>query len=628
MSDRRGPGGSGLVPSAATGAGVLALAASVSALVWAAGELAGRLVEGRWPPVPPEDAPVIAWRVPQHLGQLSAAWPARFRPWLDGSSSLLAAVLAGAVLLLGAVGAAILSFRSRVRPAPGWQGRGGGFDAAAASIGGGGRLRTGPSRLVSRRQRSGGARWATRRDLRALRVPGPQPGRLVLGEACLGRGGRGPLVATEARHSVLVVGATQSGKTMGLAVPAILEWEGPVIATSVKGDLAQLTLPWRRSQGLCWVFDPTASSGLEPTSVWSPLCEARSWSGAQRVASWLVEATPARGGLSESAFWFAASAKLLAPLLLAAERGGLGMADIVRWTNASQFEEPASILALAGCWEAAGALAACEQRDERIRSSVTTTLETVLAPWEDPVVARRSEHPDIDPDRLLAGSHTLYLCGPASEQHRVQSVFATLVASVVAAAMRRANQEGALQPALLVVLDEAANIAPFRDLDTLASTGSGLGIQLVTVCQDLAQLATRYGRERSRTITNNHRAKIILSGVSDLDTLDLVSGLAGDQAVRDQTVTADLRDGRRTTTTSTVFRRLASTDQLRRLPPGSGMLVYGHLPACRLRLRPWFSQGELYRRVRAGQRASESQPESSMSAPSSPSPNTITAFGP
>ena len=41
----------------------------------------------------------------------------------------------------------------------------------------------------------------------------------------------------ERRHSLLVVGPTQSGKTSGLAIPALLEWQGPVLATSVKGDL-------------------------------------------------------------------------------------------------------------------------------------------------------------------------------------------------------------------------------------------------------------------------------------------------------------------------------------------------------------------------------------------------------
>jgi type IV secretion system protein VirD4 len=154
-----------------------------------------------------------------------------------------------------------------------------------------------------------------------------------------------------------------------------------------------------------------------------------------------------------------------------------------------------------------------------------------------------------------------------------------------------------LERPLLLVLDEAANIAPLRDLDTLASTAAGLGIQLVTVCQDLAQLSTRYGAERARTIANNHRAKVILSGIADVGTLDTLSGLAGEQAVHEETVTSDLRDGRRSTSSSIAYRRLAPADELRRIRPGDGVLVYGHLPAARLSLRPWYADATLRRKA-------------------------------
>jgi type IV secretion system protein VirD4 len=190
-------------------------------------------------------------------------------------------------------------------------------------------------------------------------------------------------------------------------------------------------------------------------------------------------------------------------------------------------------------------------------------------------------------------------CRPTShEQHRVQGLFAALVSSAVAAAIKRVNETAApLDPPLLLVLDEAANIAPIPDLDTLASTGAGMGIQLVTVCQDLAQLANRYGPDRSRTIANNHRAKVLLTGVSDLATLDMLSGLVGEAAVREETLTHDLRDGRRTRSSTVAFRRLAPTDELRRIPPGEGLLIYGHLPPVRLRLRPWYQDRVLRKRA-------------------------------
>jgi type IV secretion system protein VirD4 len=345
------------------------------------------------------------------------------------------------------------------------------------------------------------------------------------------------------------------------------------------------------------VFDPTATSG-EDAAGWSPLAEAGDWRGAQRVAGWMVDTTPARSGLSEGAFWFAAAAKQLGPLLLAARCGGLGMAEVVAWTNAGEWDHPTRLLEGAGQREALSALLACEARDERIRSSVGTTLETVLAPFEDPLVVASTSGGDIDPHVFLAGANTLYLCGPSFEQGRLQGLFASLVSAVVAAAMTRsAGQGGPLDPPLLLVLDEVANIAPIRDLDALASTGAGLGIQLMTVCQDLAQLTARYGAERSSTIANNHRAKVMLSGVADLATLDLVSGLAGEAAVREETMTSDLRDGRRTRTSSVAFRRLAPADELRRIPPGEGVVIYGNLPATRIRLRPWFQDRQLRRRA-------------------------------
>jgi type IV secretion system protein VirD4 len=316
------------------------------------------------------------------------------------------------------------------------------------------------------------------------------------------------------------------------------------------------------------------------------------------MASWLVESTPARSGLSDGAFWYAAAAKQLAPLLRAAQLGQVTMAEVVRWTDQGEFEEPGRLLADAGEVDAELALLACAERDERIRSSVATTLETVLNPFEDPVVATSTRLGEIHPAHLLDDGGTLYLCGASYEQARLQGVFAALVSSVVAAAVEAANRRGQpLDPPLLLVLDEAANIAPIRDLDTLASTGAGLGIQLVTICQDLAQFASRYGEDRARTIANNHRAKLVLSGVSDLATLDLISGLAGEQAVREHTMTADLRDGRHTRSTSVAYRRLAPSDHLRQIPPGAGVLVYGHLPAARLQLRPWYTDRELAARV-------------------------------
>ena len=149
-----------------------------------------------------------------------------------------------------------------------------------------------------------------------------------------------------------------------------------------------------------------------------------------------------------------------------------------------------------------------------------------------------------------------------------------------------------------MVLDEAANIAPVPDLDALAATAAGHGIQLVTVWHDMAQITARYGA-RATTVVNNHRAKLFLSGISDPGTLDYASHLIGDEEHRVSSTTSGGRAAASTTRSPTV-RRLAPPDALRRVPPGSGVLVYGDLPPARLTLRTWFDDPWLRDRAAGG----------------------------
>ncbi len=440
-----------------------------------------------------------------------------------------------------------------------------------------------------------GARWASKRDLRSLHVDGPQRGRLILG-----RHGR-HLVAGEDRASAVIVGpSTTSLKTTGFAIPALLEWQGPVVATSVKSDLLLTTIERRRSLGETMVFDPTGVTGM-PSVQATPLSSCGSWWGAMRVAHWLAASARSGGshGLQDSDFWYAAAEKLLAPLLFAAAISGGGMEAVVRWLNNCEDSAEEVTKQLQGvedpgeCAEAISAWNANWNRDERQRSSIYTTAETIIAAFSDPRVLRASEQAEYTPARLLGGkANTLYLCAPANEQERLRTLFAAMISELVSVIYESSAETGKpIDPPLLIVLDEAANIAPIPDLDGLASTGAGQGIQLVTVFQDLAQIEARYGK-RAQTIVNNHRAKVFASGVGDPETLRYISQVVGDGEFRQRSETAGEK-GRASSTEGSTYRDLAPANVVRGARPGSALLVYGHLPPARLSLRPWFDEPDL-----------------------------------
>jgi type IV secretion system protein VirD4 len=549
-----GPGG-GLGERVALVAGAAITALAV--LVWATGQLAGLLFGAGWPAVAFPEVGGVLVRLPAELGDPAAAWPADARRQLPGPLGMYAS----ATLIATALAAAAL-----------------GVMRAGAALG---------PRLFAGRRPARAAAWATPAQLRPLVVRRPTAGRLTLGRS------HGRLLAAEARQSVVVVAPTQSLKTTGLAVPAILEWDGPVLAASVKSDLLRDTLACRRALGQVHVYDPTGATGI-PSSGWSPLAGCADWQGAQRVAAWLCAAAqPGRSALSDADFWYAAAAKLLAPVLFAAAASGRSMAEVVRWVDTQEHDELRGALLDAGVEEALIAAEATWRRDERQRSSIYTTAETVLAAYADPGVLASAYSAELTSEQLLdGGHHTAYLCAPAHEQARLRPLFATLIQDVLAAVYARASRTGApLDPPLLVVLDEAANIAPLRDLDTLASTAAGQGIQLVSVFQDLAQVRERWG-ERAQTIVNNHRAKIIGAGIADPATLDYAARVLGDEEIRQVSSTAG-QEGRASKTESTTWRALAPAHALRQAPPGTGVLVYGHLPPTRLTLRPWFADRRL-----------------------------------
>lgn len=529
--------------------------AAVGALLWLTGELSGRLFGGDWPTVRASEIASVVLGYPHHLGDPAQAWPARARELVPGPVAFYATLT---TLLLPALAVAVwLSIRQGDRQRD---------------------VRT--------------ARWARRRDLRPLHRRRRESGRLSLGRV------NGRLVAAEPRQSVIVIGPTQTGKTTGFAIPAILEWPGPVVATSVKTDLLRETLMARSSRPSVktWVYDPIGTTGL-PGAGWTPLMECLSWQGAQRTADWLVRAArPASSGIEGAAFWYAAAAKILAPILLAAACSGGTMAQVVQWLDGQEDEPVRFALEANGEEEAVTAFEAISMWDERTRGSVYATTQTVLIAYTDPGVLASAISAELRAEYLLdGGCHTAYLCAPAHEQRRLQPLFATLVQEIVAHAYDRATETGKpLDPPLLLVLDECANIAPLRELATLASTGAGQGIQLVSVFQDMAQINAVYGGDRAPTIVSNHRAKVILSGISDAPTLSYIAQLLGDEEVRQLATTVDA-EGRRSTTESVAYRDLAPENLLREMRPGHGVLVYGHLPPARIALRPWFQERRLRR---------------------------------
>ena len=527
--------------------GALVAFAAIVGVVWAGAALAATVTGVSTPPVTDAAAALIA--LPGHFDEPASAWPTL----QEGPGPVLywvaqAAVLASAL----AVAAAIANHRSRPK---------------------GRRSTLGPR---------AGLGVGRGRDLRALAVDGPKPGRVTLGRS----GSR--LIATEPGASALVVGPTGCGKTAGFAIPLLREWDGPVLATSVKTDLLDQTITARRRAGRVFVYDPADITAFD--DGWTPLDACSSWAGAQRVAAWLCEAAqPTTTTLADGDYWYAQARRALAPYLHAAALAERPIGTVVAWIE-SEPAEAIRILHDAGTEHPLRSLHALWNKEERLRSSILSTAETVVAGYADPHVAALAAAPTIDLCDWLSGPNTLYVVSPAHDQTRLRPVLAVLLAEAIRTAFDLANaNNGRLPHPLLALLDEAGTMAPLNELPTWAATARSHAISLVTVWQDLAQITSRYGPLAS-TVVNNHRAKLFGSGIADPDTLDMVAALIGDERHRDHTTSRS--DGKITVNETATWQRAAPPDALRRLAPHEALLIYGHHLPARIRLRPHFARAQ------------------------------------
>jgi type IV secretory pathway TraG/TraD family ATPase VirD4 len=449
------------------------------------------------------------------------------------------------------------------------------------------------------RQHPSGAHWARGGELRSLtgRVraqPSPTGGRIALGR----RGAR--VLYGEHRHALIAFGPPQSGKSAGIAVPALLEWPGPALASSIKTDLLAVTRRRRESLGEVFVFDPFQLAG-GAGHTWSPLHTAGTWDGALEVAWRLASAGEVdQRGVEGGDFWAVAAEQRLAPLLFAAAKTGRTIEDVVRWAYGqgareirSALDEATRAAPEAEARAASDAIHAFEAQADRTRSSIEATAQALLRAYRFTRVARSARTCEITADRLLDDAATLYLIGDAKASKLLRPIFLALLGEIVDAAYERATRAGgALDRALLVCLDEAGNVAPLPNLAEIASTAPSHNIQLVSIFHDLAQARARYGRQ-AETVVNSHRARMLLPGVADLDTLRYFAGLVGEEEARDLSHTTG--PGGSTRSTARRRRPLVAPELLRQIPEHRALLLYGRLAPTEVRLRLWFEERRLRR---------------------------------
>jgi type IV secretory pathway TraG/TraD family ATPase VirD4 len=532
-------------------------------LAWAAAWLAAVLAGRRVPPFS------IRWVTAVLHGRTGQAWPGTPAPLVAVTSTVLAAALAAVTVTAWRVIA-----RHITRP---------GDPVAALSAD------RSIRRLAGHEAAGQGIRL--RPSLAGARPGSVAPADIGL---VLGRlkqpGGNGPDLYASWEDTLIAFMGPRSGKTTSLGIPYVLSAPGPVIATSNKADLWAATAGLRASTGCrVWVFDPQHITAARQSWWWNPLAAMASVEAAHRLASHFVLTIDDD---TKRDIWGPAAQELLTSLLLAAAASRRTLREVSRWLDDPGSPAPAALLDDAGYPALGSALRGAQHGAPETRDGIYQTARTAakclhdedIMTWVTPPRTRRL--PAFDPARFPATRDTLYLL--TESRSAAAPLIAGLTDTTLRAGRRRAEQAGGrLDPPLVAMLDEAANICRIADLPDLYSHLGSRGMIPVTILQSYEQGETVWGTKGMAALWGASTRKLIGASVHSPRLARDVATLVGHHDLPVRSVSTG--DGRASEQISWQRRLILEAADIAAIKVGTALLLSAGTRPALLDLHPWYA---------------------------------------
>jgi type IV secretion system protein VirD4 len=427
--------------------------------------------------------------------------------------------------------------------------------------------------------------WLRWGRLAALRRSGRVRRSLVLGQRMrsprthsvfLGRAHYRHRLHVPLEEHVLVMAPPRTFKTAFLA-DVILRYPGPVIATTTKPDVFQLTSGVRTRRGPVHVFNPQQIGGVPSTFRWSPVAGCEDQATAIRRADAFAHAVSQKG-VEDGTFWSAKASDYLRAYFHAAALTGADLVTVAAWVAGADPATPEDILAAAGAHQWAVTLAEMRSEAQKTAATVRMVMSRALSFMADPALAVSvlpGPGEGFDIARFLADAGTVYMIADAvTEEAPVAPLFAAMAAEIhyTAAQVGQASPGGRLDPPLLMGLDEVTQICPVP-LPVWLSDSGGKGIQVCAVAHGEAQLAGRWGEHGRQVVLDTSSVKVFLPGITDTKTLKAASELCGQAAFTERVRSRDRSGARREQRRA--WHDVATPDMIRQLPAGFALVIRG-----------------------------------------------------
>ncbi|MBM4591291.1 TraM recognition domain-containing protein [Rhodococcus hoagii] len=386
----------------------------------------------------------------------------------------------------------------------------------------------------------------------------------------------------------------RAGKTTCVCVPQIVETGGPVLATSNKRDIVDLTRGPRSEKGVVWVHDVQGIIGEPASWWWNPLSFVTSMMRAEALTDVFVSSATQVGAQADATSSRTASG--CSRTCSSPRPSQIGRSRTSPAGCKTPKTRPGARAAPGRPQPAAESLSRIQELTPKQRDGVfgtarpwvnVLTYDTVI-PWiRDTGQVGRAE---FDHRRFASTTDTLFLISKEGAG-TARAITGALTMAILTDAEEHAASltSGRLSPPLMGVLDEVANVCRWRQLPDVYSHYGSRGIVLSSFFQGWDQGVEAFGREGMRKLWNASNVRVAGSGLQDADFLPFLAQVVGDRtwcaAPRPRR-----RAGGRSVSTSVQRERILDVSDLAAMPRGRAVLSTSGAPAALVTLTHYSSK--------------------------------------
>jgi type IV secretion system protein VirD4 len=409
----------------------------------------------------------------------------------------------------------------------------------------------------------GDAHWATPREIKKMGLRS-KTGLL------LGSYQKKMLIADGYQH-ILLFAPTGSGKGVGFVVPNLLFWRDSVIVHDIKLENYELSSGWRRSQLKQKVFlwnpaDPDGISHCYNPMDWISKKPGQMVDDVQKICNFL---------LPKQEFWSNEARALLTGIMLylvADPNKPATLGEVVRTLRSDDV-----VYNLAVILDTMGNIihpvaymniASYLQKPDKERGSVTSTANSSLELWANPLIDTTTATSDFNLHEFKITPHTVYVGLTPDNISRLKplmNMFYQQAAAFFTAKMPQKHEKYGV----LMMMDEFPTLGKMEQFLAGIAYFRGYRVRLFLIIQDTEQLKGIYEENGMNSFLSNATYRITFAA-NNMQTANLISQLIGNktavQLSYNKPKYLDLNPGARSLHVSNVQRALLLPQEVIQLP--------------------------------------------------------------